>query len=146
MPMPKTPSLTVDCVVTDARGRVLLIRRRNPPFAGCYAIPGGFVDIGETVEDACRRELHEETGVTAGRIELAGVYSDPNRDSRGHTVSVVFRTRVRSAKATAGDDAAGAEWIDDWRKVELAFDHELILADVLGARRGSGRKSKSRTG
>lgn len=144
MPMPKTPALTVDCIVTDARGRVLLIRRRNPPYAGCYAIPGGFVDIGEPVEDACRRELLEETGVTAGRLELVGVYSDPKRDPRGHTVSVVYRTRVRAAKATAGDDAAGAEWIDDWRNVALAFDHALILANALGKRHVSGAKGKAR--
>jgi len=62
MPTPKTPLLAADCVVFDARGRVLLIRRGNPPFKGKYALPGGFVEIGETVEDACRRELMEETG------------------------------------------------------------------------------------
>src|SRR5258705_7256203 len=122
MAFPKTPALTVDCVVIDARGRLLLIRRGHPPFKGKYALPGGFVDVGETVEDACRRELMEETGVRAGKLRLLGVYSDPRRDPRGHTSSVAFLTRVRGATAKAGDDAAAAEWIKDWSKVELAFD------------------------
>ena len=87
MAFPKTPALTVDCVLFDAKGRLLLIRRGNPPFKGRYALPGGFVDVGETVEDACRRELMEETGVKAGRLELIGVYSDPKRDPCGHTWS-----------------------------------------------------------
>ena len=130
MPPPKTPLLTVDCVVLNPRGEVLLIQRRNEPFKGHYALPGGFVDIGETVEDACRRELLEETGVKAGRLRLVGVYSDPNRDPRGHTASVVFLTRVRSTKLEAGDDAASAQWVANWRRLPLAFDHAKILADV----------------
>ena len=96
---PKTPALTTDCVVFDAKRRVLLVRRGHPPFKGKYALPGGFVDIGETVEDACRRELMEETGVKVGRLELIGVYSDPGRDPRGHTCSVAFLARVARADA-----------------------------------------------
>lgn len=130
MPPPKTPLLTVDCVVLNPRGEVLLIQRKNEPFKGHYALPGGFVDIGETVEDACRRELLEETGVKAGRLKLVGVYSDPNRDPRGHTASVVFLTRVRSTKLEAGDDAASAQWVANWRRLPLAFDHAKILADA----------------
>src|SRR5215510_14636253 len=106
MPAPKTPLLATDCVVLDAKGRVLLIRRGNPPFKGKYALPGGFVDVGEAVEDACRRELLEEAGIRAGRLELVGVYSDPKRDPRGHTCSVVYLARVKRATARAGDDAA----------------------------------------
>ena len=130
MPFPATPALTTDAVVFDARGRVLLIRRKNPPFAGGYALPGGFVDVGETVEEACRRELKEETGIEAGTLELIGVYSDPRRDPRGHTCSVVFLTRVEEAAPRAGDDAAAAEWVGDWRSHMLAFDHAQILRDA----------------
>jgi len=130
MPPPKTPLLTVDCVVFNPRGEVLLIERKNEPFKGHLALPGGFVDVGETVEDACRRELIEETGVKAGRLTLVGVYSDPKRDPRGHTASVAFLTRVRSSKVQAGDDAAAARWVADWRRLPLAFDHAKILADA----------------
>jgi 8-oxo-dGTP diphosphatase len=130
MPVPKTPLLTTDCVAVDAKGRVLLIKRGHPPFKGKYALPGGFVDIGETVEEACRRELLEETGVKAGRLELVGVYSDAKRDPRGHTCSVAFLARVGRAAATAGDDAAAAEWIQGWSKLDLAFDHAKILRDA----------------
>jgi 8-oxo-dGTP diphosphatase len=130
MPFPQTPALTTDAVVFDAQGRVLLIRRKNPPFEGGYALPGGFVDVGETVEDACRRELKEETGIDAGALSLIGVYSDPQRDPRGHTCSVAFLTRVANAEPVAGDDAAAAEWVDDWRSLTLAFDHAEILRDA----------------
>ncbi len=130
MPRPVTPPLTVDCVVFDARGRVLLIRRGRPPFEGRFALPGGFVDVGETVEHACRRELLEETGVKAAKLRLIGVYSDPDRDPRGHTVSVAFATRVRSAKAEAGDDAGAVAWMSNWQRLDLAFDHKKILRDA----------------
>ena len=131
MPKPVTPLLAADCVAFDAKGRLLLIRRGNPPFHGQFALPGGFVDVGETVEAACRRELLEETGVKAGRLSLIGIYSDPKRDPRGHTVSVAFLTRIRSATPTAGDDAASAEWVEDWKRLRLAFDHTAILKDAL---------------
>ncbi len=130
MPRPETPLLAVDCVTFNPKGEVLFIRRKNPPFQGQLALPGGFVDVGETVEDACRRELMEETGVKAGKLRLVGVYSDPKRDPRGHTASVVFMTRVRSSKAQAGDDAAETEWVANWRRLPLAFDHAKILADA----------------
>ena len=127
MGKPVTPLLTVDCVVLEPQGRVLLIKRGRPPFEGQYALPGGFVDVGETVEDACRRELMEETGVKAGKLTLVGVFSDPARDPRSHSVAVTYLTRVRSMRATAGDDASAVEWVDEWRRLKLAFDHEKIL-------------------
>ena len=130
MALPRTPALTVDCVAIDREGRLLLIRRKNPPYAGTYALPGGFVDVGETVEDACRRELMEETGIKAGRLALIGVYSDPRRDPRGHTCSVAFLTRILHARPKAGDDAAGAQWVKPWSTLELAFDHARIVADA----------------
>jgi 8-oxo-dGTP diphosphatase len=128
MPLPPTPALTVDCVVIDARGRVLLVRRSHAPYKGQYALPGGFVELGETVEDACRRELREETGLCVKRLRLIGVYSDPGRDPRGHTCSAAFLARVRRARASAGDDAAAAEWVEHWSRLPLAFDHAKILA------------------
>lgn len=130
MPFPPTPALTTDCVVFDAEGRVLLIRRKNPPFQGGYALPGGFVDIGESTSDACHRELSEETGLKVGDLHLIGVYSDPHRDPRGHTCSVAYLARVVTAEPVAGDDAAAAEWVTDWRSQKLAFDHAQILADA----------------
>lgn len=130
MPFPATPALTTDCVVFDERGCVLLIRRGNEPFKGSYALPGGFVDVGERVEDSCRRELTEETGLHVGELRLIGVYSDPGRDPRGHTCSVAYLARVGRAEVTAGDDAAAAEWVADWRGERLAFDHAQIIADA----------------
>jgi 8-oxo-dGTP diphosphatase len=130
MPFPKTPALTADCVVIDGKGRLLLIRRGHPPFKGQYALPGGFAEVGETIEQTCRRELLEETAIKAGRLELLGVYSDPKRDPRGHTCSVVFMTRVARATPKAGDDAAVAEWVENWWKLDLAFDHNKIVRDA----------------
>ena len=127
-PMPKGPALTVDCVCFDGRGRLLLIRRANPPFRGAYALPGGFVEAGETVENACRRELYEETGLEAGELELVGVFSDPARDPRGPTASVVFASLIEGAEPRAGSDAAAAEWVAEWREQDLAFDHAEIAA------------------
>lgn len=130
MPFPATPALTTDCVVFDERGYVLLIRRGNEPFKGSYALPGGFVDVGERIEDGCRRELSEETGLHVGELRLIGVYSDPGRDPRGHTCSVAYLAQVGRAEVTAGDDAATAEWVADWRREKLAFDHAEIIADA----------------
>lgn len=130
MARPVTPLLTVDCVVIDARDRVLLIRRGTEPFKGAYALPGGFVDPDETVEDACRREVMEETGVKIGKLRLIGVYSKPGRDPRGPTVSIAYMASVRSAAAKAGDDASDATWASDWKSLTLAFDHKQILRDA----------------
>ncbi len=131
--VPKTPLLTVDCVATDATGRVLLIKRGRPPFKGQWALPGGFVGLDETVEDACRRELREETGLPARKLTLVGVYSTPGRDPRGPTVSVAFKARIAAKPPRAGTDAAAAEWISNWRGEALAFDHAQIIADALSA-------------
>lgn len=139
MAKPATPLLTVDCVAFDARGRMLLIRRAKPPFAGRYALPGGFVDIGETVETACRRELEEETGLSARELVLVGVYSNPDRDPRGHTASVVFATILPAGRPRAGDDAAAAEWVARWHQEDLAFDHNTIAHDAERAMRRKKR-------
>ncbi|MEM7398474.1 MAG: NUDIX hydrolase [Pseudomonadota bacterium] len=132
MGFPPTPALTVDCVVFDPQGRVLLIRRGNEPFKGRYALPGGFVDVGESVEDGCRRELREETNLEVGDLLLIGVYADPDRDPRGHTVSVAYLAQLTTpADPRAGDDAAAAEWVEDWRAQHLAFDHAQVLEDAV---------------
>ena len=131
MALPKTPSLTTDCVVFDDERRVLLVRRKSEPFKGGFALPGGFVDIGETIEAACRREVLEETGITVGALHLVGVYSDPGRDPRGHNVSIAYTTLVAGApQPRAGSDAEAAAWIEDWRNLDLAFDHARIIADA----------------
>ena len=128
---PKTPLLTVDCVATDRQGRVLLVRRGSPPFKGCWGLPGGFVELDESVEDACRREFNEETGLTIRKITLVGVYSAPGRDPRGPTVSIAFKAKIAAKAPTAGSDAAEAQWNEDWRRETLAFDHAKIIADAL---------------
>jgi 8-oxo-dGTP diphosphatase len=131
MAIPKAPFITTDCVIFDGDARVLLIRRKNEPFKGDYALPGGFIDIGETTEAACRREVREEAGLELGRLTLVGVYSDPKRDPRGHAVSVVYMTRFADApEPNAGDDAEHAEWVTDWKSKVLAFDHAVIIADA----------------
>ena len=131
MGLPRTPALMTDCVVIDPKGRVILIRRKHDPFAGCHALPGGFVEVGETVEAACRREVLEETSLKVSDLTLVGVYSDPKCDPRGHTVSVAYTTTLSdTVHPQAGSDAESAEWIDDWRSLTLAFDHAQIIADA----------------
>jgi 8-oxo-dGTP diphosphatase len=132
----RQPRLTVDCVVFDPQGRLLLIRRKNPPFQGQYALPGGFVDYGETTEQAAARELLGETGLNADQLSLVGVYSDPGRDPRGHTVSIAYLARVSHFVPHAGDDAAQAAFVADWDRQELAFNHNAIVSDAVSLRTG----------
>lgn len=130
---PETPKLMVDVVVPSEDGRVLLIRRGSEPFEGHWALPGGFVEVGETVEYAAVREAEEETGLNVEILRLVGVYSDPNRDPRGHNVSCAFLARPvpgSSADPSAATDAAEAGFLDP-STVELAFDHEKIIGDAL---------------
>lgn len=126
---PRTPLLTVDGVVI-ANGEVLLIRRRNPPFASQYALPGGFVDVGERVETAVVREVREETGLETAIERLLGVYSDPSRDPRGHTVSVTYLLRRTGGSLAGADDADDARFFPLTALPPLAFDHAQILADA----------------
>lgn len=137
MTLPQTPKLTADCVIFNDEGAVLLIRRKHAPFAGSYALPGGFVEVGETVEAACIREVREETGLDIDEPNLVGVYSRPGRDPRGHTVSVAFAVNLTDAvEPQAGSDADSVLWVVDWQKLALAFDHAEIIADaavLLGA-------------
>src|SRR2546423_15700915 len=107
------PSVTVDVVIVtrEAAPKVLLIRRRADPFAGAWALPGGFVDPGETLAAAAERELREETGVGGVDLEQLAAFGDPGRDPRGWTVSVAYLARVEAgAAAAAADDAAEVGW------------------------------------
>lgn len=130
MPRPITPLIAVDTIIelTDHPGRsIVLIERRNPPYG--WAIPGGFVDVGECVEHAAVREAREETSLAVELVTLLGLYSDPTRDPRSHTVSAVYVARAQG-KPSADDDARAVGIFDlDALPQPLAFDHALILAD-----------------
>ncbi|HXJ00592.1 MAG TPA: NUDIX hydrolase [Micropepsaceae bacterium] len=128
------PFLACDCVVFDGRGRLLLIRRKNEPYQGYYALPGGFMETGETAERAALRELKEETGLDASKPRLVGVYSDPKRDPRHHTVTITYLIFVDDVVPAAGDDAASAEFVENWDGLALAFDHAQMLRDALELR------------
>ena len=127
---PETPKLMVDVVIPSEDGKVVLIRRGSEPFEGEWALPGGFVEVGETVEEAAVREAAEETGLAVEVARLVGVYSDPERDPRGHNVSVAFLARVLSGELAAATDASEAALLDP-SSFELAFDHRKILDDAL---------------
>jgi 8-oxo-dGTP diphosphatase len=127
----ETPRLTVDCVISDAAGNIVFVKRKYDPFKGSFALPGGFVEIGETVEDACRREIREETNLELEALRLVGVYSQPDRDPRRHTVTIAFAARADLSRLKAGDDAEDAVAIGDWRDHILAFDHRQIIDDAL---------------
>jgi 8-oxo-dGTP diphosphatase len=128
------PAVTADMVAISRERpyRVLLIKRKRPPFQGTWAIPGGFIEIDEDLEDAARREFQEETGLSAGRVEQVHTFGDPMRDPRGRTISVVFVTRLAagSVKPRAADDASEVAWQPLGDLPSLAFDHAQILAFV----------------
>lgn len=126
MTQPRNPFPTVDIII-EVEGGIVLIKRRNPPPG--WAIPGGFVDYGESVEAAAIREAKEETGLDVRLTRLLGVYSDPGRDPRSHTISTVFVARA-SGRPVADDDAADAGvFMDSTLPEEIAFDHRAILED-----------------
>lgn len=130
------PAVTVDAVVfypeEDGQIWVLLIQRLNPPFQGFWAFPGGFVGEHETVEQALMREMAEETGILLKDYELFGVYSNPDRDPRHRTITIVFMAMLNEKRmAIAGDDAARARWFNLNDLPDFAFDHRKILDDIL---------------
>ena len=139
MPRPRTPEITVDLVIEleDKPGRPIVVIRRGHPPPG-HALPGGFVDIGETVEHAAMREAREETGLEITLRELLGVYSDPARDPRGHSVAIVY-VATASGEPVAGDDAAAVIVTDPDQSPPLIFDHGKILADYIARRRAAAR-------
>ena len=131
MPKPITPLVVVDAVVKYSENSIVLIRRKNPPFRGEFALPGGFVDVGETVEEACIRETYEETNIRVTIKKLIGVFSAPNRDPRGHNISIAFLCEplTDSEKPLAKDDAQALEIVKltDLSSLKLAFDHKDII-------------------
>jgi len=130
----RNPTPTVDTII-QRDSRILLVKRRNDPFKGYLVLPGGFVNEGERVEDAAKREVKEETSLNIEVLDILGVYSDPTRDPTGHMMSTVFIAKISShddkVDAVAQDDAAAIEWISleviDTRNV--GFDHKRIISD-----------------
>ena len=126
----QSPKITVDGVLF-IENTILLIKRKNPPFKDIWALPGGFVEYGETTENAVKREMEEETGLKTKIRSLIGVYSDPKRDPRGHTISVVYHLEKEQGDAVAGDDAAELQFFDLDNLPMLSFDHEKIIKDAI---------------
>lgn len=129
----QSPKVTVDGVLFEDL-KILLVKRKNPPFQGKWALPGGFVEYGETTESAVKREIREETGLTTRISSLLGVYSNPSRDPRGHTISIVYILAKKDGKVSGGDDAAEAvfHYIDSLPP--LSFDHDKIVKDAIRRR------------
>ncbi|MEM4699989.1 MAG: NUDIX hydrolase [Candidatus Nezhaarchaeales archaeon] len=127
--MRKSPTLTADVVILYGGGFVL-IKRGSEPFKGRWAIPGGAVEYGESVERAAVREALEETGLHVRLVDLVGVYSEPGRDPRGHYVSVAFLAEAVGGALRASGDAADAAVFKE-APPDLAFDHSRILSDAL---------------
>ena len=126
----RNPTPTTDAIISDGSGRVVLIKRKNPPHG--WALPGGFIDEGEEAGAACKREALEETGLAVALKQQLFTYSDPKRDPRQHTMSVVYACTVPpGAEPKGADDAAEARWFSEeslpW--AELCFDHAEILRD-----------------
>jgi 8-oxo-dGTP diphosphatase len=124
------PRLTVDGIII-IDNEILLIKRKNDPFRNQWALPGGFVEYGETTTEAVCREINEETGLHTEIISLFGVYSDPRRDPRGHTVSIVYLLKKNGGELHGGDDASDARFFPLDHIPDLAFDHAHIITDVI---------------
>ena len=129
----KNPIPTVDTIIQKG-SQILLVKRKKEPFKGLFALPGGFVNEGERVEDAAKREAKEETSLDIELVDILGVYSEPNRDPRGHIMSTVFVGKVspnNKVEALARDDAADIEWmnLEEVDSTSFAFDHQKIISD-----------------
>lgn len=124
------PAVTTDAILISNQNTVLLIERGREPYKGTWALPGGFIDMDESLEDACRRELEEETGLQVDGLTQLKAYGAVGRDPRHRTISVVFYAFLSDEPLpAAGDDAARAKWFPIGQLPELAFDHKLILEE-----------------
>ena len=128
---PRNPFPTVDIII-EVEGGIVLIERKNPPYG--WAIPGGFVDYGEKVEDAAVREAREETSLNVELTRLLGVYSDPSRDPRSHTISTVFVATAEGLPVAADDAADAGVFTENSLPINIVFDHREILADYFRSR------------
>lgn len=135
----RKPSVTADGIVTRGND-ILLIKRGTQPFKGSYALPGGFLEYGEKLEDCVVREVLEETGLKTSIVGLVGVYSSPDRDPRGHFITAVYHLEPFSGAVKAGDDASSAEWTPLDRLPKFAFDHGKIVQDFMAMRKTKGAK------
>ncbi len=126
----KIPSITTDGIILKDK-QILLIKRKNEPFKGKWALPGGFVEYGEKTEDAVIREVSEETGLKTKIRTLAGVYSDPNRDPRGHIITIIYVLDIVEGNVKAGDDASDVKFFDVHQLPALATDHNTIINDAI---------------
>lgn len=125
------PSVTVDCILVSQNNSILLIQRGGEPFKDKWAIPGGFIEMDESLEEACYREMEEETGIRVKKLTQFKAYGDVNRDPRGRTISVVFYSFVdHEIAAKAGDDASNAQWFLLDKLPPLAFDHYQIIEEL----------------
>jgi len=122
----KQPRITVDIII-EVEGGIVLIKRKNPPYG--WAIPGGFVDYGESLETAAVREAKEETGLDIEDLHQFHTYSDPGRDPRGHTISTVFIARAKGIPRASDDAADIGVFAEDNLPKDIAFDHRDILRD-----------------
>ena len=128
------PAVTADCVVmtNEATPKVLLIQRGSEPFKGCWAFPGGFMNMDETTEQCAVRELEEETGLKVNNLHQIGAYSKVDRDPRCRTITVAYLTIIDAPVNVIGqDDAANAQWFPISKLPALAFDHDEILQDAI---------------
>lgn len=139
----RNPTPTVDAIMQKG-SKVLMVRRKKDPFKDMLALPGGFINEGETAEGAMKREVLEETSLEVEPIEILGVYSDPARDPRRHTLTVVFVAIITGGSEKASDDAAGLEWVEFASPSRLAFDHAQIIADYRKWRVSAGTFWSSR--
>jgi len=128
----KMPLIAVDGIILHD-GKLVVVKRRYPPYKGMHALPGGIVEYGERLEDAIIREIREETGLLTRPKRVLGVYSDPERDPRGHVISIVFEMEPIGGALVAGDDASELALLDLKELPPLAFDHSKIVSEFLSS-------------